>query len=249
MNKLLAVAAIHGILFGTVLCKGQSLPEQAAADSPRIADQQTYLKDLCDQLKVDWPKNHTINLVCHGHSVPAGYTKTPEVDSMNAYPHLWHEALSAKFPHAVINVIVTAIGGENAEQGAARFERDVLSLRPQLVTIDYALNDRRIGLKRAKKAWVAMIEKCQAAGIPLILLTPTGDTRSKLLDPEDRLNQHARQIRQLAAQYHVGLADSTAAYEEQMRKGTKLEEMISVINHPNRRGHEMVVQELMKWFP
>ena len=47
-----------------------------------------------------------------------------------------------QFPHAVLNVIVTAIGGEDSIAGAARFERDVLALRPAVVTIDYALNDR-----------------------------------------------------------------------------------------------------------
>ena len=35
-------------------------------------------------------------------SVPAGYFKTPEVDTMNSYPHLLHAALAARFPHAVI---------------------------------------------------------------------------------------------------------------------------------------------------
>jgi hypothetical protein len=60
--------------------------------------------------------------------------------------------LAERFPHAVINVIVTAIGGENSESGAERFDRDVLSHRPDLVTIDYALNDRAIGLLRAEKA-------------------------------------------------------------------------------------------------
>ena len=70
---------------------------------------------------------------------------------MNAYPHLWHAKLAEKFPHAVINVIATAIGGENSEQGAARFERDVLSLKPDLVTIDYSLNDRGLPLERTKR--------------------------------------------------------------------------------------------------
>jgi acyl-CoA thioesterase I len=246
MKTSLISTTIFCLCLLSIACKAE---DKASSDKPSIADQQTYLKELCGQLKIDWPKNHTINIVCHGHSVPAGYTKTPEVDAMNAYPHLWHQALAAKYPHAVINVIVTAIGGENAEKGAARFERDVLSLRPELVTIDYALNDRYIGLERAKKAWASMIEKCQAAKIPVILLTPTGDTRSQMLDPKDKLNQHARQIRELAAQYHVALADSTEAFEAEMRNGTKLEEMISVINHPNHRGHEMVMKELMKWFP
>ncbi len=227
----------------------QSLPEKAAAESPRLAGQKTYLKELCKQLQIDWPQNRTINIVCHGHSVPAGYFKTPEVETMNAYPHLLHKELAAKFPHAVINVIVTAIGGENSEQGAARFERDVLALKPDLVTIDYSLNDRPLGLDRAKKAWISMIEKARAAGVKVILLTPTPDQSAKLDDPQDPLNRHAEQVRELAAKYHVALADSTKVFQEQVAKGARLEDLMSQVNHPNRQGHELVAKELMKWFP
>ena len=35
-----------------------------------------------------WPKNRTINLVFHGHSVPTGYQKTPEVRTFESYPQL-----------------------------------------------------------------------------------------------------------------------------------------------------------------
>ena len=59
----------------------------------------------------------------------------------------------------VINVIVTAIGGENSESGAARFATDVLCHKPDVVTIDYALNDRDLGLVRAEQAWRQMIEQ------------------------------------------------------------------------------------------
>jgi len=45
-----------------------------------------YLRDVVKQLELKWPKNHTINIVCHGHSVPAGYAKTPLVDTFSAYP-------------------------------------------------------------------------------------------------------------------------------------------------------------------
>src|ERR1017187_3388343 len=142
---------------------------------PAIADERTYLADVCAELAKSWPTNRTVNIVCHGHSVPAGYAKTPAVRTFDAYPFLLHRGLNERFPHAVVNVIVTAIGGENSEQGAKRFARDVLSLRPDVVTIDYSLNDRKIGVARAEKAWRAMIEMALAQHIKIILLTPTGD--------------------------------------------------------------------------
>jgi lysophospholipase L1-like esterase len=213
------------------------------------AGKTNYLSDIAALLKMPWPQNRTVNIVCHGHSVPAGYFRTPAVDTFNAYPHLLHQELKQRFPNAVINVIVTAIGGENSEQGAKRFARDVLSHSPDIITIDYALNDRSLGLDRAKPAWSAMIEQAQSKNIKVILLTPTGDTSAKLDDPADPLNQHADQIRALANQYHVALADSLAAIKTYIKTGGQLPDLMSQGNHPNRHGHDLVAGELMQWFP
>ncbi len=191
-----------------------------AADS--VPARETYLAGLAELLRVDWPKNRTINIVCHGHSVPAGYFETPEVRSAEAYPALLRAELARRYPHAVINVIVTAIGGETSVQGAARFEKDVLCHQPDLILIDYALNDRRAGLPAARDAWAAMIEQAQARGIRVLLLTPTPDLTANLDDPSDPLLQHAAQIRQLAAQYQVGLVDSLAAFRKFTAEGGDL---------------------------
>lgn len=207
-----------------------------------------YLADLTALLKKPWPENRTVNLVCHGHSVPSGYFKTPVVDTMNSYPHLLHAGLAERFPWAVINVIVTAIGGEASDKGAARFDTDVLTHKPDVMLIDYALNDRRIGLECARTNWIAMIEKTQAAGARVILLTPTPDQSAKLDDPNDPLNEHAEQIRKLAAEYQVGLVDSLAAFKAEVARGTALTNLMSQVNHPNSRGHEIVAAEVGKWF-
>jgi acyl-CoA thioesterase-1 len=220
-----------------------------AGDPPAIAERTTYLADLAQAMTVQWPKNRAITIVCHGHSVPAGYFKTPVVDTFNAYPHLLHLELKQRAPHAVINIIVTAIGGENAESGAKRFADDVLSHRPDLITIDYALNDRGIGLERAKAAWSAMIVQAGERRIPLILLTPTPDQSAKLDDPQDPLNRHAEQIRQLAAEHHLALVDSLAAFKAAIAKGAPLPSLMSQVNHPNRQGHELVAAGLLEWFP
>lgn len=233
---------------GTMLCLGFALSVRAA-DVPAIAPAAMYVAEITAELDTPWPQNRAINIVAHGHSVPAGYFATPVVDTFNAYPHLLHEALKKRHPNAVINVIVTAIGGENSLNGAKRFERDVLVHQPDVVLIDYGLNDRGIPLKQAKESWVSMITRAQAHGAKVILLTPTADMASKMEDPRDPLSQQAAQNRELAAQYHVGLADSYAAIQKYLSAGGALPKIMSSRNHPNRTGHEMVVKELMNWFP
>jgi lysophospholipase L1-like esterase len=156
-------------------------------------------------------------------------------------------AVKDRFPRAVVNVIVTAIGGENSVAGAARFERDVLSLRPDVITIDYALNDRRLTLEGARAAWVEMIQKAQAAGIKVILLTPSPDLRANLADANDPLNRHAEQVRALASEFHVGLVDSLALFKAESARGTRLEILMSQSNHPNGQGHALIARELARW--
>lgn len=214
-----------------------------------IADKKNYLIEISELLKKEWPDNRAVNIVCHGHSVPAGYFKTPVVDTFNSYPHLLHRELKAHYPYAVINVVVTAIGGESSDTGAERFEHDVLAYRPDIITIDYALNDRRIGLEKASNFWSLMIEMALSKNVKVILLTPTADSRSNLNDRDDPLNMHAKQICDLAVKYQTGLADSLTSFKQYLKtNGNCLEDLMSHVNHPNRRGHELVTKEILEWF-
>lgn len=206
-----------------------------------------YLSDLKTALRAVWPNNRSVNLVFHGHSVPAGYWHDHEVHTLESYPHLLLEKLNAKYPYVPINTIVTAVGGENAEKGELRFQ-EVLDHKPDLIFIDYALNDRGLGLARAKLAWEKMIKKAQAAKIKVILFTPTPDQRVDILAPGNELEQHATQIRQLAKQYHTGIVDSFQKFIDKITAGEKLESLMSHVNHPNKKGHEIVAEGIFRWF-
>jgi lysophospholipase L1-like esterase len=199
-----------------------------------------YFIPVKETLHRKWPENRTVNIVFHGHSVPAGYFNTPHVNTLKAYPHQALEALKNTYPYAVINVITTAIGGENSEQGCERFENEVLALRPDVLFIDYALNDRTIGLDRAKKAWEYMILGAQKRNIKIALLTPTPDLAENILDDNAPLEKHAAQIRRLAAKHQTGLVDCHAAFKEKAGKGENLHSYMSQNNHPNARGHQMI---------
>jgi len=90
---------------------------QSFRSDKETANPRDYLSDIKIELKKEWPKNKTINLVFHGHSVPAGYFKTPIVNTLQSYPYQVLEQLKILYPLAVINVINTAIGGENSING------------------------------------------------------------------------------------------------------------------------------------
>lgn len=222
------------------ICMGCFVNAQPATGS--------YVNDLRNELVKTWPNNRTINIVFHGHSVPSGYANTPVVNTLNAYPHLTLHALKEHYPYAVINVITTSIGGEQSEQGAKRFRKEVLTHRPDLLFIDYALNDRSIGLDRALKAWEKMIRQALRQNIKVVLMTPTPDLTENILDENTPLAEHSRQIRALASKYHLGLVDSYDAFMKLAKEGNDLSKYMSQSNHPNAEGHKVVLKAIEEWF-
>lgn len=211
------------------------------------ASPSTYLLALVAQLQRHYPDNRTVNIVCHGHSVPAGYFAPPLVDTFGAYPHQFHRALKERFPFAVLNVIVSAKGGESSDEGAARFQHDVLDHHPDLILLDYVLNDRRIGLYSAEKAHRAMIERALEQQAPLILMAHSPDISVSGNDNEIRiLSALDAQLVSLSSEYGVGYEDVPSLFDV---TDTRLRELMSWPNHPNTEGHARIARGLLKWFP
>jgi acyl-CoA thioesterase-1 len=212
------------------------------------ADSATYLTDIKTELKKEWPKNRTINLVFHGHSVPSGYFKTPVVNSMQAYPFLVLKQVKERYPYAVVNVIVTAIGGENSVNGEKRFNDDVLTHKPDVLFIDYALNDKGLGVEKSTAALRKMIDAALKKGIKIILLTPSPHQNYDILNPENPYVAYQNEIIALAKAYHVGLVDSYTLFKEKIATGHPVTEYMSQVNHPNEAGHAIIAKGILKWF-
>ena len=233
---------IHFIFLFLMLSLNNSAQEKG------VAEPSDYLKDIKTELNKKWPDNRTINLVFHGHSVPSGYFKTPVVNTMNSYPYQLLKKLKEQYPYAVINIINTAIGGENAVRGAIRFDSDVLIHKPDVLFIDYSLNDLGIGLEKAYKAWDEMIKKALKNNSKIILMTPSPDQRINILEAGNELEQHRNQVVQLAYENGVGLIDSYTLFKEKVEMGDSISEYMSQVNHPNTKGHQLIANEILKFF-
>ena len=207
----------------------------------------TYLDTLKQQLRVKWPNNRTINFVFHGHSVQTGYTTRGVLDRLNAYPYRTLKKVNDFYPYSVVNIITTSIGGEQSEQGAERFKDEVLIYKLDVLFIDYGLNDRNIGLERAKKAWSTMIEEALEYGTKVILLTPTPDLTEDISSDDSELAKHSEQIRTLAKTYNVGLIDSYALFKN-LAETEPLEGYMSQNNHINQKGHQFVADAIFEYF-
>ncbi|TDE17421.1 SGNH/GDSL hydrolase family protein [Dyadobacter psychrotolerans] len=213
----------------------------------QIAKTDVYLENIKNELNAVWPKSRTINLVFHGHSVPAGFWENHEVHTLESYPNLVLKTLKEKYPYAVINVIVTAIGGEGSVSGEKRFERDVLVHKPDVLFIDYALNDRFAPLEKTGEALEKMIKSAQAQNIKVIMLTPSPDQRIDISDPANPLDPYVVQIRSLADKYKTGLADPYIIFQKIIKQG-RLKENMASVNHPNKTGHTVIVDAIKPYF-
>lgn len=229
-----------------MLLAALTLTSVSKAQSP--ADKKPYLDSVIQQLMKVFPKNRTINLVFHGHSVPTGYGANHEVHTLDAYPFQLLEKLKTVYPYAPINVITTSIGGENSAGGSNRFENDVLPYRPDVVFIDYSLNELYEDMATVKRSWEMMIRTAQAHHIKVILMTPSPDQRVDICAPGNILEKHAEQVRQLAKAYHTGLVDSYALFKEKACTDNDLKKYMAAVNHPNRAGHNLIASAILQWF-
>jgi acyl-CoA thioesterase I len=207
-----------------------------------------YLSAVITGLQQQWPENKTINLVFHGHSVPSGYYVTPDIRTLDAYPHQLLREIKKIYPYAVVNTIVTAIGGETSKSGAERFESDVLNHKPDVLFIDYILNDRLISHKESKDSWEFMIKKTLENNIKLILLTPSPDEEVDLFDETSELAVLSNQVKDLAKKYNVGLFDSYEIFKQLVKDGNVLHDYMSQQNHPNEKGHMLITKRLLEYF-
>jgi hypothetical protein len=59
---------------------------------------------------------------------------------------------------------------------------------------------------------------------------------------------HGDQIKKITQYYGIGLSDSDEAFKCRVQKGDSLSGYMSQVNHPNKNGHQLITDELIKFF-
>ncbi len=94
-------------------------------------------------------EDRELNIVYYGGSVTEGYGVIKDVESWRALSLNWFKTT---FPSATINGYNSAIGGTGTQLGAIRLETDVIERKPDLVFIEFAMNDMYCGLTKQEAA-------------------------------------------------------------------------------------------------
>ena len=117
----------------------------------------------------------SINIVFLGDSVTHGVfelTEDPYIDydRFGSHSMKFHKMLCTLFPWAHFNIINSGVNGDSAQMGLARFERDVLSYRPDLVVISFGLNDHE-NVDIYLDSLSQMFDRLNQLDIPCVYLT------------------------------------------------------------------------------
>jgi lysophospholipase L1-like esterase len=95
-------------------------------------------------------------------------------DQAHTYPPLLAESLQRRWPHLAVTVVNKGVSGERAEQMLARFARDVLPYRPQLVIWQTGSNHtlESKGVQGYEHTIREGIARLKAADMDIILMDP-----------------------------------------------------------------------------
>lgn len=215
-------------------------------------------------------------IVCLGDSVTHGcfevfINRHGQVDTRydpdEAYPAQLARKLHRYYPIAAACVLNAGISGDNAAGGLLRLERDALSRAPELVVVNFGLNDAMNpdvegGLAAYARDMRAIFRQILDAGAQALLLTPNAmceyvahGMEARLRDiagqaarvmAEGTLARYVQAARDAARELRVPVADAWARWERLRARGVDTTALLSNhINHPTPDMHGVFVEEIM----
>ena len=192
---------------------------------------------------------------------PASYgfdtVRRPE----NAYPSLVTEALKRKYGDNV-TAINAGKSGDNAKRGLARIEADVLSQKPDLVTVAFGLNDI-FRPAEFEKNYEEILRKISSSGAKTIVITP--NMLCTYIHPEilpEAMKVAVSAVRaqtdgtldsihflsvSLAEKYGATVCDVYLYWKNLYLQGADTTAMLAnFINHPSPQMHEETARLLLE---
>ncbi|MDD1753826.1 MAG: SGNH/GDSL hydrolase family protein [Methanotrichaceae archaeon] len=182
-------------------------------------------------------------IVCFGDSITAGYGVS------KGFPHYWKEMIEKTYPEARIEIINSGISGDTTMDGLARLDLDVLFYSPDLVTVNFGINDAAMGvdIEEFKKNQEEIVSRIlEASGSEVLLLS------SQPLESPYYYSivlRYYKAIAEVAKKMNVGFLDVYEAWIKRTQQGILLSSLILPgLDHPNEEGYKIIAEELMKLF-
>lgn len=184
-----------------------------------------------------------VTVVCWGDSVTAGGSASSEPKT---YVGLFRSGLKALYPKSKIDVINAGIGGSNTDSRRDGYEKEVLSYKPDLITVEF-VNDVGKPVEAIKANWAEFIARARQANpeVEFILITPHYVTPPWM----GSFKVSVDAMRTAASENKVALADTANIWENLWSIGIAYETLLANgLNHPNDLGHDFFAASLMELF-
>lgn len=199
-------------------------------------------------------------VVCLGDSI------TEQGGQKGGYVWLLQRYLTALYPSQGIEVVNAGISGHKATDMQARFQRDVVDKKPDLVTISVGVNDvwhgfydnhpkgdgpRGVPVELYREKVTQMIDAAKAVGAKVVLVSPTL-IYENIDSPENaKLMRYIGAMRSMAAEHGCGFVDLNAAFREvirayQKRAGHGLNLLTTDGVHMNPAGNRLMTYTLLR---
>lgn len=155
-------------------------------------------------------------------------------------------------------VVPAGVSGHKSNQMLARLETDVLSKKAQWMTLSCGVNDvwhgaNGVPLEAYKSNINAILDKCQQAGVKVMILTSTmigetpGDNNTKLMVYNDFLRAAAKERHLLLADLNADMQQAVAT--RAAATGAKPGWLLTMDGvHMNPVGDEMMAAGVLKAF-
>jgi len=191
-----------------------------------------------------------LNVVFLGGSLTWGSGATdPQLFSYRA---LVGRRLEEHYPQAHFTFWDSAIGGTSSNLAAFRLQRDVIAHRPDLVFIDFTINDGPYDVDDEKLASYESLTRRvlieTGAPVELVILAVKPDLELANRKPRPRDAKH----KEVAAAYNTPLADAVAYMNAEVQKGRyTTDEMwpnVPDTTHPGNKGYQLYSEAVMQSF-
>ena len=170
-----------------------------------------------------------------GGSITQGsLSSTPET----CYAYLVYEWWKKSFPNAAFSFVNGGIGGTTSHYGGARAWKDVLCYRPDIVTVDFSVNDdANEFFEETYEGTLRRLLMAPSAPAVVVLNNVFYDTGKNAQEYHNRIADHY-------GIPHVSIKDTIFPDVE---SGKIVRADITPDNlHPNDKGHRLVADEICK---
>lgn len=189
---------------------------------------------------------------------------------------VYADRLRRELPRAGIDpldIVNAGVGGHSTADARRRFERDVLKRGPDLVVIQFGINDSavdvwkdppatapRVAIETYEANLRHFVEALEAQGVHVVLMTPNPMRWTPHLkelygkppyDTDDLrgfnvlLDNYADVVRQIARDKRVPLVDVFTLFEDYgQANGRSVDELLLDGMHPNAAGHRLISERL-----